>query len=370
MNPSSRTPRRRTPRPAARAALRQLVALAVLALVSACQPPPPPARDTMRPVRAMTLGDTSSFSSRSFPGRAEATREVNLAFEVPGRLVERPVKVGDRVAEDALLARLDPRDFRNALDASLARLAQAEAYRDRIAQAAESGAVAKQDLTDAQAAYDVAAADVAIREKALADTELLAPFPGTIAAVFVENFQNVLAKQMVVRLLDTSQVEMTVDVPEALISNVPYVREVWVEFDAFPGQPVQAEITDVGNEATMATRTYPVTVGMDQPEGFTILPGMAGVATGRAELPEDDARLGLEVPAAALAEVDGATGVWILEAAGDGTYTARRQPVELGDLTGRGVRVRGVEPGQVIATAGVHTLVEGQRVRLLEDDAP
>ena len=291
---------------------------------------------------------------------------MNLAFEVPGQLVERPVDVGTEVKKDQMLARLDPRDYQNALDATKARRTQAEAFRDRIAEAAKTGAVAQQQLTDAQAQYDVAVADVKIKEKALADTRIYAPFAGTIAATFVENFQNVRAKQPALRLLDTSKIEMTLDIPESLISNAPYVKEVKVEFDAFKGRPVSARIKEIGTEATLATRTYPVTLVMDQPQDFKILPGMAGVARGHAELPGDAAKTGFEVPVVALYEHEGQDHVWVLvDGTTGGVFTARRRAVQAGELTGRGVLLRGVQPGEIVATAGVHYLREGQKVRLL-----
>ena len=119
-----------------------------LVLLASCREEPPTKKAVIRPVRAIKIADTKTFSSRSFPGRAAATQEVNLAFEVPGRLVERPVDVGTEVTKDQLLARLDPSDFQNTLEAAKARRKQAEAYRDRIAQAAKTGAVAQQQLTD------------------------------------------------------------------------------------------------------------------------------------------------------------------------------------------------------------------------------
>ena len=46
----------------------------------------------------MMVGDGSSMGRRAFPGRAQAIQSANLAFDVSGSLIERPVKVGDSVA--------------------------------------------------------------------------------------------------------------------------------------------------------------------------------------------------------------------------------------------------------------------------------
>ncbi len=56
-------------------------------LALACGEPPEP--EVIRPVRAIKVGDVSKIQGRWFPGRAKATQEANLAFEVQGSVVER-----------------------------------------------------------------------------------------------------------------------------------------------------------------------------------------------------------------------------------------------------------------------------------------
>ena len=87
-----------------------------------------------------------------------------------------------------------------------------------------------------------------------------------MTATYVENFQNVLQKQPVLRLVSTAKIEMWVDVPEHLISLVDKVTEVTVRFDAFPDVELRAAIKEVGQEASFKTRTFPVKVVMDQPQ--------------------------------------------------------------------------------------------------------
>jgi RND family efflux transporter MFP subunit len=342
-----------------------IVGMGGLMLVSlaACSRPAPPESNAVRPVRAMRVADEAAFVDRWYPGTARATEEVNIAFEVSGRIIEYPVNVGDRVEAGQLLARLDPSDYQNDLNAALAQRDQSQAYLERITQAAETGAVAQQEVTDAQAQFDVANSTVQIRQKALADTRITAPFAGTISTNFAENFQNVQAKEAVVRLLDISKIEMTVDVPEGIISLVPYATEIRCRFTAFPGREVPARVQEIGAEPSQTTRTYPITLIMDQPDDFTILPGMSGEVTGRAEVPAAAAETGFEVPMSAIFQrPDGETFVWVIDEA---AANVSLQAVEMGEMTPRGVLVKGIDPGQMIATAGVHFLEEGQTVRIL-----
>ncbi len=347
------------------ALIRVALALLLCGGLACGEEEPPP--EIVPPIVAMQVARSGAFDERWFPGRAKATREANIAFEVAGRLIERPVEVGDEVEKGQLLAKLDPRDFENSLKQARAALARAAAFRDRVAQAARSGAVSRQELTDAQAELKAAQAEVEIRAKALQDSELHAPFDGTASSVLVENFENVLAKQVITRILDTSKIEMVIDIPESSISNAPYVTAVRVRFAALPGREFPATVIEIGNEATEATRTYPVNLLIEQPEDGKILPGMAGEASATVELPEaSKGSEGLEVRLSALVTDDSQSSyVWVVDPE---TQTVSRRDVELADTTARGIFVRGLERGEWVAVAPTWTLREGQKVRLIEQE--
>ncbi len=330
----------------------------------ACAPEPLP--EPIRPVRSVVVGDASALEGRWWPGRAKATLEVDLGFEVSGQLQERAVDVGDEVKAGDILARLDARDYENSLARARAEELRAKAYYDRVAEAARTGAVAKQEVTDARARYDQASAQVRIRQKALDDTRMVAPFDGTVSQTFVDNFQNVRTKQPVIRLLDVSRIEMVINIPEGLINLVPYARNIRTRFDALPGALIPAEIKEIGNEASEATRTYPVTLIMDPAGvGVDLKPGMAGETTADIVLPEELRRDSVEVPASALFSADDAAAqqsfVWVVD---ETTSTVQRRQVTPLELTPRGGSlVEGLEPGTRIVTAGVHSLREGLEVR-------
>ena len=161
---------------------------------------------------------------------------------------------------------------------------------------------------------------------------------------------------------------MIVDIPEQYISLAPFVVDIECTFDAFPGRPVPAIMTEIGREASNVTRTFPVTLYMEQPDDFTILPGMTGSATGRADHPDAPIAGGYELPTSAVLEApDGARAVWIVD---ETSRTVSRRDVEVLGTTSRGLRITGVEPGEWVATAGVHYLEEGQQVRLLDAPEP
>ncbi|MCB9874350.1 MAG: efflux RND transporter periplasmic adaptor subunit [Planctomycetaceae bacterium] len=193
---------------------------------------------------------------------------------------------------------------------------------------------------------------------------LTAPFDGEVAARYVNNFQTVQVNQPIVRLLDISKIEITVQVPESLIGLVPQVKQVDCSFDAFPGREFTGKITRIGREASQATRTYPVTVEIQQQEEARILPGMAAVLRNHPIEIEGDAAEDLIVPPSSVfTTAEGPeTFVWVVDT---GNKVARR-PVKTGDLTPVGLRVvEGLKAGDMVVTAGVNTLREGQEVKLL-----
>lgn len=359
-------------------------AVVLTLLVAGCGKEEAPEQTVARPVKAIKVGDVAQVGGRSFPGQAKATREVNLSFRVSGPLITFPVKVGDEVEEGRVLARIDPRDYQvnlnnvqGQLDRTKATAARAESeYKRELKIFKEDpGATSKTAVDRKREQRDSARADiksleasVAAAKDQLSYTYLRAPYKGTITATYVENFEDVRPKQAIVRVLDPSRIEMVINIPENLISNAPYVTKVFVRFDAFPDREIEATIKEIGREASQTTRTYPVTLIMDQPSDIKILPGMAG-KTVRVEgdLPDQVTSAGIEVPVSATFSPDesGKTFLWVIN---DQTKTVKRREIKIGRLTDRGITVQeGLKAGEWVATAGAHYLREGQQVRILDE---
>jgi RND family efflux transporter MFP subunit len=348
-----------------RSILLLLLMTTLLALV-ACSEKKEITKDEVRPVKALKLADAEPFGGRWFPGKATAVQEANLSFRVSGRVEQIPFNIGAEVRQGDLLARLDPQDYQVELNNAKAQMSKASAGLDlaeseyaRVARVFDKdpGAVSKSMVDVRRAQLDTAKAQVAsakaAMEKAtdnLGYTFLKAPFDGVVVERYVEQFEDVQAKQQIIRLLDTRSIEFTVQIPETLMEQVDKVITLgaYVVFDTYPGIEVPAKIKKVGKEASKTTRTYPVTLVMNQPETFKILPGMAGI----------------EIPISAIFADDGGRSfVWDID---EQTKKVSLQEVHVVNLTEQGALVTGLETGRWIATAGVNTLVEGQQVRILE----
>lgn len=370
--------------PGLRRPLFAILSIAAVAALSGCDEPAEGQVVTARPVRALTVGDDTAIQGRWFSGRARAAREASIAFRVPGRVMSLPVAVGDQVEQGEIIARLDSSTFQEEVQRLEAELARAEAILDNASLQAQRtrtlvdrGHETPSRLDERTAEENSARATVRATEAGLRRarldlgfTELYQPFPGIVVAIFVQEFEEVRAQEPVIRVLDPSRIEMVVNIPETLISQARFVETARIVFDAFPGTEVPAEIVEIGNEASATTRTFPVTLVMDQPEAVEILPGMAGRATAVLRR-ESGSQSGIVVPVSATfgnpddpSSGESGTFVWVIDPE---TETVSARPVEPGVLTAYGLQITdGLDPGEAIVTAGIHSLRDGQPVRIIE----
>jgi RND family efflux transporter MFP subunit len=338
----------------------------------------PERAEVVRPVRVVEITDASHLAKKWFPGRAKATQEVTLAFRVSGTLVARRVNVGDEVDVGELIAQLDRAPFERDVERLSADVKKAQARSENataqtqrqktllekgwVAQAKVDVVVAEQRSTNAE--VDSVTAALGRAELDLGYTSLKSPFAGRIVATYAENFEEVKSKQPVARLLDTSRIEMVVDLPENLVSLAPHLQDLSVTYDTFPSLKIPATVKEIGTEANETTRTYPLTLIMDQPAGARILPGMAGKATGRAVVPGNAPEAQIAIPVSSVVTPSDGEGnfVWIVDRE---TLTVSQRAVVLGSPIAQGlVATEGLSAGDLVVSAGVHSLKEGQKVKL------
>ncbi|MBE0368151.1 efflux RND transporter periplasmic adaptor subunit [Pseudoalteromonas aurantia] len=356
--------------------------LSLSILLTACHPSAKEEVESIRPIKAMKIGSAKHIADKKFPGVARATQEVDLSFRVSGTLNDIPVKIGQEVRIGDVLAVLDKRDFEVELanaEAGLAntkaQLSNAKIEYERVIriQETDAGAVSKSTIDARKATYDQAKASYAsstsllnAAKDRLSYATLKAPFDGVVVQRYADNFQDISSNSSVIRIVDISKIEMDINIPENLISNLPYVKNSRVRFDSFPDLVIPATIKEVSNEASQSTRTYKVRLQMTPPDGVDILPGMSGYATGDVARPEQDT-FQVVVPLSSIFSSSDSktTFVWLYDIE---MQTVKKHPVKKGTLLDQGiVIIDGLKAGDWIATAGVNYLKEGQKVRLLDN---
>ena len=240
----------------------------IAAAVTGCNQTSPPT-EAARPVRAVTVQDGAEGEIVSLTGQIRAKDEVSLAFRLDGRMIERPVQVGDRVAAGQVVARLDPQIQDNALQSAQANLAalqavltQARLTFGRQQELLKNGWTPRanfdegqQKLLSAQAAVDSAAAQVRIASEQQSFTVLHANGPGVITGKGAEPGEVVHAGQMIVQVARDGGRDAVFDVPDELIRNGPKDPRVEIVLNDDPNVKAVGRVREVAPQADSETRT-------------------------------------------------------------------------------------------------------------------
>lgn len=336
----------------------------LLALGGCQEAAPPPPVEVARPAEIARVSASGLDSGLRFPGRVRAVQRAELAFNVPGQIIEFPVQEGKPLAAGDLIARLDPGNFELRLAAARAEFDKARTDYERVRKIREqSQAVAQAEVDHKRTAMEVARSSFAAARKDLEDTWLRAPFDGLVARRHVENFQNVQAKEPVVSLRNVDDLEIVIHVPERLVRSEPKRVAGYAVFDGLAERRLPVTLKSFAAEADPQTQTYEVVLGLVTPPGTTVLPGMSAEVFPQ-DAVGDGAAGSLRVPLKAVsAGPDGVPRVWVVDPE---TSRVARRSIEVGEVRGSDVVVlRGLQGGEQIVTAGVNHLRDGMLVRPL-----
>ncbi len=351
--------------------LRTLLSLLPAAiLLFGCEKPEEPAGEPpIRPVKTMVVSAGKAGGVRQFPARIDSLNKADLAFRVPGKVQEILVTEGEEVDKGQLLARLDDTDYRIVLHDRQATFDKAQKDFQRAKKLIKEGYISRTDYDKLEAAFKSAKAALEAARQDLAYTRLQAPFAGTVAKRYVEQFEEVQPNQPVLALSDTSLLKVIFDVPENIIqtirrSNKSDRVEVWASFDTLPDKRFPLQFLEVSTRADPQTQTFKVTFTMPRPEQLNVLPGMTANVT--VDLTEvQRITQGQMLPLTAVT-ADAALEpiVWVV----DDDDTVHAKKVKLGEMRGARIEVlEGVKDGMRVVTAGTAYLAEGMKVRLMPE---
>nr|WP_319491735.1 efflux RND transporter periplasmic adaptor subunit [uncultured Desulfobacter sp.] len=314
--------------------------------------------------RAISYDPKQSFT---FPGKVKAAKRAELSFQIPGQIETLNILEGQKVKKGALLASIDRKNHLYAVQAARARYqASAQAFH-RASQLYQDKVISKAQFDTALAAHDVARAELAIKEKALADSRLIAPFDGLVSRRYVEKKEHVNKGEPVLLLQDVSGIEVEVQLPEQLVARggADILDQLNVRFDADPEFAFPASTIELRMESNQETRTYALVIRLPSPADMNILPGMTATVSGIVKQSEEKAMphpSSVLVPVEAVAfDPDGTPYVWIVEPQ---RQKARKQQVIIGPMHDNTIEVsHGIHADDLVAIAGLHTLHETTRVR-------
>ncbi len=337
-----------------------------------------PSTEILKRVKVGGVEATKESRELRFSGTTRATRRARLSFTTGGRLVTRPVEIGDQVEPGQLLARIDSSELGNALESArgvsaelAARRAQSERDHARAGQLVAAKAATHEELEQSSAAVEaLVAAEGAARarwseaERRLAATRLTAPFAGTVTEVLFEPGEYARVGAPVVVLSGAGEVELEVEVPEAVVPRIAIGDEVEVILPALGRSAIAGVIKSVGRTSAGAGRLFPIVAGIEAADQMLV----GATAELVLRLETDHA---LTLPVEAVVNPGGRHPVvfriadTIPGTAPNVTARVEKLAVDVASLIGDRVIVRGdLEVGDWVVVGGQRGLLEGERVEV------
>ncbi|WP_299728434.1 efflux RND transporter periplasmic adaptor subunit [uncultured Endozoicomonas sp.] len=326
--------------------------------------------ELLRPVRSIMISSMESVEVKEFPAVIDAAQKANLSFRVSGKLQSLLVKEGELIEKGESVAQLDPTDFEIRLKDRQASYDVAHSDYERARKLVDKGAIARAEVEALKAKVSTAGSQLESAQKELEYTILTAPFSGRIARRYVDNYEEVSAKQEIVSLQDTSTLLVKMELPESVLVRARADMKnglFYARFNAIPGQQYPLTLKEVSTQIDESNQTYTVTFDMAAVNDRLILPGMSAVVRAEQNIPISDL---VRIPAYAVLEDNNGRFVYVVSDQGNGVGVISRREVSTGELSKEGLVITsGLTMGDRVVTAGMSQMTEGMKVRLQEGAA-
>jgi RND family efflux transporter MFP subunit len=264
------------------------------------------------------------------------------------------------VRKGKTLAEIDPRDYGIQLAATEAEYRQIKAEAERIIELYEKGSVTPNDYDKAVYGLKQIAAKYDAHKNALADTKLLAPFDGYIQKRFFGAGETVGAGMPVLSMIDAGAPEVEINIPSPEYIRRDRFESFSCEVDLYPGRIFPLDLIGITQKANM-NQLYTVRLKMRDNDRQTPSPGMATMVM--IQYRPEKSEL-VYIPYTALFEINSASSVWVYSPDSQ-TVAARKITTYELHANGAVIISEGLTAGEIVITAGVHSLKEGEKVKIL-----
>jgi len=361
-------------RPVMRSGLRCSVIVLLLVSCGGCTQDAP-VKNEIRSIKTITVGEVSSGQIRKFSGAVRAVDRSGLSFEVSGNVELVNVDIGAHVEKGQVLAELDKEPYKLAvvkaealLLAAIAKVKKDSSEYIRQKELFEQDATSKSKVERAEFALKSSESSVksneslvSLAKRDLKNTVLYAPYNGTIGAREVEPFVEVRRGQKLFEIDAEGEQEVLINIPETIIHILTIDQPVTVSFSTLSSKPTKGKITEIGTIASQGN-SFPVKVRLVEPPS-KIRSGMTAEVT--FELQGGDFLDGYPIPGRALKATTEANRGYVFVYQPD-TSTVKQTSIQWrGVKNNMAVVSEGLEPGDILAVAGVSFLSDGMVVKLM-----
>ncbi len=305
------------------------------------------------------VATNGNFELNYFPGKVVAATDVNLGFRVAGIVSQICKADGAPVRRGEVVACLDSRDYALQLAATQAEYDAIKAEVDRVVALYADESVSANDYDKATNGLRAITAKLEAHKNALADTKLRAPFDGYFDKSYFGRGEAVAAGTPVVSLISASAPEITIDLPTAYYIKRSNLESATAKIDIYKDINFNLKLKGISPKGNL-NQLYKATFEIEPIDNCVPVAGMSAMV----ELKfETDSPSDVSIPFSAIVEREGESSVWIVS---NNKVSLRKVEVSEIKRSGRATISSGIAAGEVIVSAGVNSLKEGQEVRVLE----
>ena len=332
-----------------------------IGLLSSCGDNTTEKTESIRYVKATEVLPSQGNDVLIYNGVVKERRDVTLSFKVGGPVNELLVDVGDYVNKGQAIAKIDKRDYKIQLQAREAQYTQAKGEYERYQELYKRKKLPENTLDKLKAGYLMAKSQYEAAVNALEDTELKAPFSGYVNKKFIENFETVGPGVPIIQLLDFSDLEVAVSIPENNINEMSDVYKITCDIRNANKSGIPATVKSISKK-TGSDRMFEAKILLEDNDiKHKIKPGM--VAKVKVQKNNSDNN-NLLVPIESVFSNGQKKYVWLID---NNSHKVKKREVNVSEIQGNGlVEISAtINIGDIVVTAGIHSLVENQEVKVL-----
>lgn len=333
-----------------------------IAILSACSDRKVEKKKTPM-VKTDTVAIYGNALETSYPGRVKSSKEASLAFKVSGNISRLPAREGAFVRKGQLLAAMDPRDYQLQLDATTAEYEDIKSQVGRVVNLYRDSSVTLNDYNKATYGLKQMEAKYRHHQDQLADTRLYAPYDCYVQKRIYSEGETVGAGMPVITVLNAGAPEIEVSLPASVCAKSKDFGSFYCTFENYPDQRFPLQLIGISPSANL-NQLYTARFALDK-RGLDKAP-TAGVSAYVSIVYKDSQAAQLKVPLSAILRKGDESYVYRFTPSDSMLRAVPVRELRILDDGGAVVDSEELKPGDVIASAGISFLTDGEKVRPIE----
>lgn len=338
--------------------------------ISACDTQPESsasnlAETLIRPAKLQSVGGNNNDTYLNYPATITATNLNALSFEVGGVVKEVFVVEAQEVTKGDVLAKLDSRDLLAKLSSAQAKYDNTNTEFERALRLMKEDAISKSELDKRRSDNNVNKAALDSALKAVQDVNLVAPYSGNIAEVFINTQQAVSAGETAIKVLGNGLMEASMNLPASIMAkalkNDHAGDSAYLLFSFASETKIPVDFKEANLNADSTSQTYKITFTFTAPNTLNILPGMNASIWFKKPTNSTVNSSQVSVPLTAITVEGKQKFVWVVD---QKSMQVSKRKITIEDGVGENLLVKsGLTKGETIVISGVTSLSSGMKVR-------